>query len=96
MLMEEMGVAGIFFITACLSGAAKLARTQRGEKKCCPRERGRKLEHRAGPSAALARWLILSTFSFFSHNTYIYSTERGDSVVKNLGSPRYGDRQFHL
>ena len=34
-------------ITACLSSAAKLARRQRGEKKCSPRESGRKLEHRA-------------------------------------------------
>ena len=36
--------------TACLSGAAKLARRQRGEKKCDPRERG--------SSAVAARWII--------------------------------------
>ena len=36
--------------TACLSGAAKLARRQRGEKKFGPRQRGRKLEHRAARS----------------------------------------------
>ena len=29
------------------TGAAKLARRQRSEKKCGPRERGRKLKHRA-------------------------------------------------
>ena len=32
----------LFNITACLSGAAKLARRQRGEKKCGPRECDRK------------------------------------------------------
>ena len=70
--------------TVFLSGAAKLARRQRVEKKCSPRQRGRKLDHRA----ARARWLFLSTFLFFSY-TILTSTERGASAVENLGSPRY-------
>ena len=58
--------------TACHSGAAKLARRQRGEKKCDPREHGRKLEH---------RWLFCSLFLFF-FNTKLTSTERGASAGK--------------
>ena len=78
--------AFLVLFTACLSGAAKLARRQRGEKKYSPRERGRKLEHRA------MWWLILPTFFFFSY-TILTSTERGASAVENFGSPRYQDRQ---
>ena len=67
--------------TACFSGAAKLARRQREEKKCSPRERGRKLEHRA---ASVARWLFLLTFFFVFYATPT-STERGASAVLKRG-----------
>ena len=60
--------------TACLSGAAKLARRQRGEKKCGPRERGRKLNHRAerferGGSGVIA---FAYFFLLFLYNTCVY------------------------
>ena len=69
--------------------AAKLARRQRGEKNCDPRERGRTLEHFA---ARRVRWLFLLTFFSFLYNTFT-SNERGASAVENLGSPRYWDWQ---
>ena len=63
--------------TACLSGAAKLGQRQRGEKKCGPRKRGQKLEHRAAQlqrsRSAVVFWL---TFFFFFYTILIF-TERG-------------------
>ena len=75
-------------VTACLSGAAKLGRRQRGEKKCSLRERGRKLEHCAARSQRGGRVVILLTFFFFFY-TIITSTKRGASAVEILGSPRH-------
>ena len=82
------------FETACLSGAAKLARRQCGEKKCAPCERGRKLEDRAARSQPRASAVV--DFDHFFPFSYIIltSTDRGASVVENLGSPRHWDRQF--
>ena len=65
--------------TACLSGAAKLARRQRGQKNCGPRERGRKLDHRAarferGGSAVV---VFAHFFLLFKYNS-----------LENLGPPR--------
>ena len=48
-------------MTACLSSAAKLAWSQRSEKKCTPRDRGRKLEHRAVHSGCFCP--LFSSFS---------------------------------
>ena len=61
-------------ITACLSGAAKLARRQRGEKICSPRQRGRKLEHRAARSqrGEGAVVVFVHFFLLFLYNTYVY------------------------
>ena len=78
-------------MTACLNGAAKLARRQRGEKKCSPRERGRKLEHRE--RSAVVVFFFLKMFFFFY--TILTSTGRGASAVDNLGCPRYLDRQCY-
>ena len=69
--------------TACLSGALKLARRQRGEKKCGTRERGRKLEHRAARSQRNRSAVVVFAhffFLFYTKNTY---TERGASAVNN-------------
>ena len=70
-------------MTACLSGAAKLARRQCGKKKCGPRARCRKFEHRAVVGFA-------QLFFFF-----YTSTECSASTVENLDSPRHSDRQFY-
>ena len=47
--MFSVGFKGNYFInhpkTACLSSTAILERRQRGEKKCGPRQRGRKFDH---------------------------------------------------
>ena len=55
-------------LTACLSGAVKLARTQRGEKM---RSARRKFEHRA---AQLWSAVVVFThfFLLFLYNTYVY------------------------
>ena len=60
--------------TACLSGAAKLVRRKCGEKKCAPRERGRKLEHRATQSQHGASGVVDFDhfFPLFLYNTYVY------------------------
>ena len=60
--------------TACLSGTAKLARRQRGEKKWGPRKRGRKLDHHAarfkrGGSAVV---VFAHFFLIFLYNYYVY------------------------
>ena len=75
--------------TACLSDVAKLARRQRGEKKCSPRECGRILEHRAAQSQRGGSAVVGSTYFFLLFYTILTSTERGASAVENLGSPRY-------
>ena len=77
---------------ACLSGAGKLARRQRGEKNYGSREVGRKLEHLAaryqrGGSAAGARWRFL-LFSFIFFWTILTFTERGGSAVAVFSSVR--------
>ena len=77
----ESSQAASVDITACLSGAAKLARRQRGDKKCDPRERGRKLEHCAARSQRSG--CFCSLFSSFSIQ---YFTGRGASAVEILGS----------
>ena len=51
--------------TACLSGAAKLTRRQSGEKKYCPRERGRKLEHRVARFQRCASAGVVYAHFFF-------------------------------
>ena len=73
--------------TACLSGAAKLERRQRGEKKCAPHECGRKLEYRAARSQRGAS-SVADFDLFFPLFLYIIltSTERGASAVENSGA----------
>ena len=70
------------FVT-CLSGAAKLARRQRGEKNCDPRERGRKLEHRAARSQHGSSAVVVFAHSFLLFYTKITSTERDAFAVEN-------------
>ena len=65
--------------TACLSGAAKLAQRQRGEKNAI---RASTVKHW---SAALSGVSLLNFFLFL----YTILTERGASAVENFGSPRY-------
>ena len=68
-MVRTIPMARLQCILLPICGATKLARRQRGEKNCGPRERGRKLEHRAarsqrGESAVVGlRWLFLFTFS---------------------------------
>ena len=53
-------------VTACLSGAAKLARRQRGEEKCSQCERDRKLVHRnAGSQRGRSAVVVFAHFFFF-------------------------------
>ena len=66
--------------TACLSGAAKLARRQHGEIKCCPRERGRKLEHHAARYQRDASTVVIFDHFFLFSYTIFASTERGASA----------------
>ena len=67
----ELAVQRKVFVTACLSGAAKLARRKRGEKKCDPREK-----IRAPRSAVPARHerggCFCLFFLLFLYNTYVY------------------------
>ena len=75
---------GLLFLTACLSGAAKLARSQRGDKKCGPRECGRKLEHRVDRSQRDEGAVVDSAhfFLLFSFYRILTSSGRGASAVK--------------
>ena len=68
--------AFLVLFTACLSGAAKLARRQRGEKKYSPRERGRNYKHGG-------------LFPSFFILLFLLICERGVSAVENLGPPRH-------
>ena len=63
------------FEIACLSCAAKLTWRLRGEEKCCPHERGRKLEHRAALSqrdGSAVVVVVAHFFLLFLYNTYVY------------------------
>ena len=75
--------------TACLSGAVKLARRQRGEKNAI---HAGAVENWSialrGLIASGGRWLIFLTFFLF-FCTILACIERGASVVENLGSTRY-------
>ena len=73
--------------TACLSGAAKLARRQHGEKKNAIRASA--VEHWStalrGPSAVA----VFAHFFFLFFYTKLTCTERGPGAVENLGSLRH-------
>ena len=68
-------------MSACASGAAKLARRQHGEKSAVLVSAVEKIEYHAAG-------LFLFTFFFFSY-TVLTSTEPGASAVENFGYPRY-------
>ena len=76
-------------ITVCLSGAAKLARRQRGEKNCDPLDRGRKLEHRAARFQRCKSVVGVFAAFFFLFYAIFTSTKRGASAAENLDSPRH-------
>ena len=64
-------------MTACLSGAAKLAQRQRGDTKYGPRERVGILEHRAAHSQHDRSAVVIFAHFLFFFSTIITSTERG-------------------
>ena len=70
------------YLTACLSGAAKPSRRQRGEKNAYHASAVENWSTALRvPSAAGAWWLILLTF-FLSFYTILTSIERGPSAVE--------------
>ena len=76
--------------TACLSGAAKLAWRQRGEKKnaLCANA-VKKLGHRAARSQRGTSAVVDFAYFFPFSYTILTSTEHGASAVENLGFPRH-------
>ena len=76
----ESRLANSLTNTACLNDAAKLARRQRSDKKCAIEN---KSQHEGSTEVVFYRF-----FPLFLYNSNT-STERGDSAVENLDSPRY-------
>ena len=80
-LISSAFAALVYDPLACLSGAAILAWRQRGQKKCGPRQRGRKFERRAARSQrdGSAVTFFAHLFLIFIYNTYLAlrATETG-------------------
>ena len=52
--------------------ASVARRNSRGDKKCCPREHSRKLEHRVAQSQCDASAIVIFVQFFLQYNTYVF------------------------